>query len=140
MNGHSLKLHFDMFEISQGKHNSSDYHTIFGIFSINCKIYIFKAWHETNFFSCSKQSTLRLDSPFVSNIFFLTNVHHSLWKLAKDFNIDDYKGKRTWTDELFLITNLTIVLNVFLTLKMLGFENMALTKVVHIYVIKSMNR
>jgi hypothetical protein len=43
VSGHSLKLHFDMFEISQEKHISSDYHTIFGIFSINCKIYILKA-------------------------------------------------------------------------------------------------
>jgi len=41
-------------------------------------------------------------------------------------------------DELFLITNLTFASNVFLTLKIMGFENVALTKV-HIYVIKGMN-
>ncbi len=28
--GHSLKLHFCMFEISQGKHNSLDCHNVFG--------------------------------------------------------------------------------------------------------------
>jgi hypothetical protein len=29
VNGHSLKLHFCMFEKSQGKHNSLDYHNGF---------------------------------------------------------------------------------------------------------------
>ncbi len=29
VNGHSLKLHFCMFENSQGKHNSLDYHKFF---------------------------------------------------------------------------------------------------------------
>jgi hypothetical protein len=29
MSGHSLKLHFYMFERSQGKHNSLDYHKCF---------------------------------------------------------------------------------------------------------------
>jgi hypothetical protein len=45
---------------------------------------------------------------------------------TKSFIIDDYKGKRTWMDELFLITDLPFV------------SNVALTKV-HIYVIKGMN-
>jgi hypothetical protein len=43
VDGHSLKLHFCMFERSQGKHNSLDYHNFFGIFSINCKVYMLKA-------------------------------------------------------------------------------------------------
>jgi len=29
VSGHSLKLHFCMFEKSQGKHNSLDYHNFF---------------------------------------------------------------------------------------------------------------
>jgi len=40
---HSLKLHFLMFERSQGKHNSLDCHIFFGIFSINYKVYMLKA-------------------------------------------------------------------------------------------------
>jgi len=41
---------------------------------------------------------------------------------------------------IFLITNLnTFGSNMFLTLKIVDFENVALTKVVHIYVIKGMN-
>jgi hypothetical protein len=35
VHGHSLKLNFCLFERSQGKHNSLDCHTVFGIFSIN---------------------------------------------------------------------------------------------------------
>jgi hypothetical protein len=32
INGHFLKLHFCMFEISQGKHNSWDFHNFWNIF------------------------------------------------------------------------------------------------------------
>jgi hypothetical protein len=38
MNGHYLKLHFCMFEISQGKHNSLDFHKVLEYFPINCKV------------------------------------------------------------------------------------------------------
>jgi hypothetical protein len=42
MNGHSLKLHYYMFERSQVKDNNLDCHNVFGIFSMNCKAYMFK--------------------------------------------------------------------------------------------------
>jgi hypothetical protein len=42
VNGHSLKLHFSMFKRSQVKHNSLDCHNFFGMFSINCNVYMFK--------------------------------------------------------------------------------------------------
>jgi hypothetical protein len=42
VNGHSLKLHFYMFERSQMKHNNLDYDNVFGVFSINCKVYMLK--------------------------------------------------------------------------------------------------
>jgi hypothetical protein len=49
-------------------------------------------------------------------------------------------GKRNWNHELFFITHLsTFGSNVFLTLKIMDFESVALTKVVHIYVIEGMN-
>jgi hypothetical protein len=42
--------------------------------------------------------------------------------------------------KIIFITNLsTFGSNVFLTLKIMNFENVALTKVVHIYVIRGMN-
>jgi hypothetical protein len=43
--------------------------------------------------------------------------------------------------KLFLINDLdTFSSNVFLTLKIINFEDVILTKVVHIYVIEDMNR
>jgi hypothetical protein len=46
VNGHSLKLDLCMFEKSQGKHNILDCHYFLGIFSINCKVYMFKTLHK----------------------------------------------------------------------------------------------
>jgi hypothetical protein len=50
VSGHFLKLHFCMFEKSQGKHNSLNCDKFFRIFFINCKVYMFKASHKFNFF------------------------------------------------------------------------------------------
>jgi len=46
VNGHGLKLHICMFEISKVKFNSFDWNILFGIFFIDCKVYKFKAWHK----------------------------------------------------------------------------------------------
>ncbi len=43
VSGHSLKLYFCMFKRSQVKHNSLNCHNFFGIFVINCKVYMLKA-------------------------------------------------------------------------------------------------
>ncbi len=40
---------------------------------------------------------------------------------------------------VFIIDLSTFGLNMFLTLKIMDFENVALTKVVHVYVIEDMN-
>jgi hypothetical protein len=46
----------------------------------------------------------------------------------------------TWIDELFFIIELnTFGSKMFLTLKIMDFENMPLTKVVHVYVIEGVN-
>jgi hypothetical protein len=42
MNGHFFKPHFCMFEKSQVKDNNLDCHNVLGIFSMNCKVYMFK--------------------------------------------------------------------------------------------------
>jgi len=39
----SLKLNFCIFERSQVKHNNLDCNNCFGIFFINCKVYMLKA-------------------------------------------------------------------------------------------------
>ncbi len=59
MSGHSLKLHFYMFERSQGKHNSLDYHKYIG--NISNQLQILHAQSLTqikNVFACSKHSNL----------------------------------------------------------------------------------
>jgi hypothetical protein len=50
------------------------------------------------------------------------------------------RGKRLELIKFIFITDFnTFGSNVFLTLKILNFENVALTKVIHIYVIEGMN-
>ncbi len=72
VSGHSLKLHFCMFERSQMKHNSLDYHNFFGIFSINCKVYMFKTWHKSLIFvHLQSIQTLKVDSFWFFKTFFL---------------------------------------------------------------------
>ncbi len=85
MSEHSLKLHFCMFEKSQWKHNNLDVIKVFGIFFINCKVYIFKAWHKSKMFlHVQSIQTLRVDNPcFFQMSVFLPNVHHSFWKLER---------------------------------------------------------
>jgi hypothetical protein len=88
---HFLKLYFWMFERSQGKHNSLDYHKFFGIFYINCKVYMFKAWHKSKMFLHVQISqTLRIDNPcFFQMSFFSTKCASFLLKIEENFNIDD---------------------------------------------------
>ncbi len=82
-----------------------------------------------------------MDNPyFFQTSIFLTKCAPFILKIEEDFNIDDYKCKKTWITSFFYITNLsTFGSNVLLTLKIMDFENVALTKVVPIYVIKGMN-
>jgi len=58
---------------------------VFGIFSINHKVYMFKAWHESKmFFHVQSTQTCRMDNLyFFKHLFFLSNVHHSFWKLKR---------------------------------------------------------
>ncbi len=139
---HFFKLHFCMFEKSQGMHNNLDYHYFFGIFSINCKVHMFKAWHIWKMFLQAQiTQTWRVDGHyFFQTFFFLPNVHHSLWKLERILTLMIIKEKRFEPMKIVYITNLnTFGSNVLLTLKIMSFENVVLAKVVHIYVIEGMN-
>jgi hypothetical protein len=61
-------------------------------------------------------------------------------KIENDFNIDDYKAKGLELMKIiFMIDSNTFGSKVFLTLKIMDFQNVALTKVIHIYVIKGMS-
>jgi hypothetical protein len=66
VNAYFLKLHFFVFERSQEKHNSLDYHNWFSkYFSLIVK------------FTCSKYSSLKNEQTFLHMSFYLPNVHQS---------------------------------------------------------------
>jgi hypothetical protein len=85
VSGHSLKLHFCMFGRSQGKHNNLIVINVFGIFSINCKV-----WHKSKMFlHIQSIQTLKVDSLcFFQMFFFSTKCAPFLLKIGKYFNID----------------------------------------------------
>ncbi len=101
VNEHSLKLHFCIFE-TQVEIMVCIIINVFGIFSINCKVYMFKVWHKQKMFlHVQSTQTLKMDYPyFFQTSFFSTKCAPFLLKVREDFNIDVYKGKRTWIDEI----------------------------------------
>ncbi len=77
---------------------------------------------------------------FLKYPFFYTKFVPFLLKIREDFKIDDYKGKGLELMKIVFITLLsTFGSKVLLILKIMGFENVPLIKVVHNYVIKGMN-
>jgi hypothetical protein len=82
VSGHSLKLHFSMFERSQGKHNSLDCHK--RIWNINCKFYMFKVLHKSKMFlHVQSTQTSRIDNPCFFQMFFfyqMCTIPFENWK------------------------------------------------------------
>jgi len=75
-----------------------------------------------NVFACSSIQTVGMDNPF---FFLQTFVFYQMCIIPF---------------ELFFIIDLsTFGSNMFLTLKIMDFENVALIKIVHIYVMEAMN-
>jgi hypothetical protein len=67
-------------------------------------------------------------------------VHHSILTLERILTLMIRKAKGLELIKIIFITNLnTFGSKVFLILKIMDFENVSLTKVVHIYVIEGMN-
>jgi hypothetical protein len=129
MNGHFLKLHFYMFEKSQGKHNSLNYHFFWVIIFINCKVYMFKAYTYKKCFYMFKALKPQKWTIFIFvKHFFPTKCAPFLPKIGEDVDIDDYKRKGLELMKIVYITNLsTFGSNVFLTLQIMDFENVTLT-------------
>jgi len=95
-----------------------------------------------NVFACSKHSKLQkwIDFVFFKRHFFLPNVHHLFRKLEKILTLMIRRAKRLELMIFFLITNLnTFDSKMLLTLKNMDFENVPLTKIVHVSVIEGMN-
>jgi hypothetical protein len=67
-------------------------------------------------------------------------VHNSFLKLKRILTLIIRKAKELELMKLFFITNLnTFGSKMISTLKLMEFENVPLTKVVHVYVIEGMN-
>jgi hypothetical protein len=75
--------------------------------------------------------------------FLKTKCTPFLLKIRKDFNIDDYKGKRAKGFELMIISFITDLntfgSKMFLTLKIMDLKNVPLTKAIYVYMIEGMN-
>jgi hypothetical protein len=89
MNGHFLNFHFLMFERSQRNHNSLDCYKKFGIFFINCKVYMLKVTQIKNVFTCSKHSNLESGQSLFFQMFFFPTCAPFFLKNGEVFNIDD---------------------------------------------------
>jgi hypothetical protein len=81
-----------------------------------------------------------MDNPlFFQMSFFLPNVHHSFLKLKTILTLM-IRREKGLEHVIFFITNLnTFGSKVLLILKIMNFENVFLTKIVHVYVIEGMN-
>jgi hypothetical protein len=67
-------------------------------------------------------------------------VHHSFSKLENILTLMIRRAKGLELMKKKIITDFSIFgSNVFLTLKIMDFDNVALTKVIHIYLIEGMN-
>jgi len=93
------------------------------------------------FLHVQSSQTSRLDSPyFFQTFFFPTKCAPFLLKLERIFPSMIRMTKGLQLMKIVFITHLnTFVSKMVLTLKIVDFENMVLTKVVHIYVIEGMN-
>jgi hypothetical protein len=90
MSGHSLKLHFCMFEKLQGKHNTLDCHFFLEYFPIIAKFTCSKLDTNEKKLACSKHSNFKNEQSFFFQTSFLsTKCAPFLLKIEKDFNIDD---------------------------------------------------
>ncbi len=77
---------------------------------------------------------------FFKRIFFILDVQPFFFEIKEDFILMIKNTKGLQLMKINLITHLsTFGSKVFLTLKTMDFENVDLTKVVHIYVIEDMN-
>ncbi len=101
VSGHFLKLHFYMFKRSQGKYNNLDCHNVFwNIFHWLQSLLVLNLTQFLKKLHVESTQTLRTWTILVFfKHFFSTKCAPFLFKIEKDFNIDDQKGKRTSTNE-----------------------------------------
>ncbi len=77
---------------------------------------------------------------FLKRLFFLPNVHHFFSKLERILTLMIKRAKGLELKKTIFLTDLnTFGLKVLLTLLIMDFENVPLTKVAHVDVIEGMN-
>jgi 2-iminoacetate synthase ThiH len=90
VSGHSLKLHFCMFEKSQGRHNSLDCHKKFkNIFHQLENLHAQRLTQIIFSFAFSKHLNLNNGDFFFQMYFSFIKCAPFLLKIEEDFNIDD---------------------------------------------------
>ncbi len=82
-----------------------------------------------------KHSNLWIGLFFFQMSFFYSKCAQFLVKIGKDLNIEDQKSKKIEIDEIYFYH--TFDFNVLLALKIMNFENVTLTKIIHFYAIKT---
>jgi len=93
-----------------------------------------------NAFACSKHSNLENGFFFFFNVIFSTKCAPFILKIGEGLTFMIRKAKGFELMKIVFITHLsTFGSKVFLTQKIMKFENVYLTKVVHIYVVEGMN-
>jgi hypothetical protein len=89
---------------------------------------------------CSKHSNFKSGKSLFFKKKFNTKCAPLLIKIEHDLTLVIRRAKRfELMKNVFIIDLKTFGLNMFLTLKIVDFENVALTKVVHIYVVEGVN-
>ncbi len=129
--GHSLKLHFCMFEKSQRKHNSLDYHFFWKYFPLITKFICSMLDTNKKYFCMFKALKPRKWTifNFFKHSFFLPNVHRSFFKLERILTLMIRRAKNLELMKLFFITDSnTFVSNMFLTFIIMDLENATFNK------------
>ncbi len=91
MSGHFLKLHFCMFEKSQGNHDSLDCHNFFGnIFHKSQSLHVQSLTQIKFFLHVRSIQTSKMNNLYFFQMSFsFTKCAPFLLKIGKDFNIND---------------------------------------------------
>jgi hypothetical protein len=92
------------------------------------------------FLHVQSTQTLRVDKPCFFQTFYFTKCASFLLKIGEILKLMIRKEKTLELMNYFFITDLsTFGSKVFLTQKIIDFENVPLTKIVHVYMIEGMN-
>ncbi len=90
VSGHFLKLHFYMFERSQGKHKSLDCHKVFwNIFHLLKIVYAHNLTKKIKIYMFKAHKPQKWIVPVFFKHFFSTKCAPFLLKIEENFNIDD---------------------------------------------------